>query len=297
MAMNNFLINKANWMAALYGSAKVCTLVDKRQASRRGRYSLVVRHSCFVVFYLSVAMVAPALTLSNSDAKQIGRKIWQNECNGTVAGLASWNEGEDFASLGIGHFIWYPKGVRGPFEESFPKLVSFISRHGAKRPALLLPPNDLSCPWRTRREFLAAQDTPAMKQLRRFLVDTIDLQAQFMVARLQESLPKMLREVAPSDRPKIERRFNKLGTTAQGCYALVDYVNFKGEGVLPTERYRGQGWGLLQVLEATQEASVTEFSRSAEAMLRQRVQNSPPQRKEARWLPGWLKRIHTYTRE
>ena len=53
-------------------------------------------------------------------------------------GLTSWNQGEDFASLGIGHFIWYPKGRRGPFEESFPKLVSFVSKRGANLPTLLL---------------------------------------------------------------------------------------------------------------------------------------------------------------
>ena len=60
-----------------------------------------------------------------SETRRIGKKIWQNECDGTLAGLTSWNTGENFASLGIGHFIWYPKGVRGPFEESFPAFVDF----------------------------------------------------------------------------------------------------------------------------------------------------------------------------
>src|SRR5229473_6825475 len=126
-----------------------------------------------------------AIHLSDAEALRIGKKIWQNECHGTIAGLTSWNEGENFASLGIGHFIWYPKGVRGPFEESFPKLVSFISARGAKLPTLLFVPNDLTCPWRTRAEFLAAQNASEMTQLRRFLADTVDLQAEFMVARLE----------------------------------------------------------------------------------------------------------------
>jgi hypothetical protein len=248
--------------------------------------------------FLCAGATTSAFTLSNADAQRIGKKIWQNECAGTVAGLTSWNEGENFASLGIGHFIWYPKGAHGPFEESFPKLVGFISRHGAKLPNLLLAPNELSCPWQTRREFLAAQETRHMKQLRRFLVDTVDLQAQFMVARLEESLSKMVADAPQAERIRIERRFNDLGSTAQGCYVLVDYVNFKGEGVLPSERYRGQGWGLLQVLEGMQDSpSVTEFARSAEKVLRQRVKNSPPQRKESRWLPGWLNRIQSYTKE
>ena len=38
-----------------------------------------------------------------------------------------WNPGEEFPSLGIGHFIWYPAGVDGPFIESFPRLLAFLS--------------------------------------------------------------------------------------------------------------------------------------------------------------------------
>ena len=168
-------------------AAEACTLVDKRRASRRSRRLLVVRQSCLCLLaaaFMGGGAPLSALTLSDADAQRIGKKIWQNECNGTVAGLTSWNEGENFASLGIGHFIWYPKGVRGPFDESFPKLVGFISRRGAKLPTLLLAPNELSCPWPTRREFLNGQDTAEMKQLRHFLAGTVDLQTQFMIARL-----------------------------------------------------------------------------------------------------------------
>src|SRR5262245_7101067 len=82
--------------------------------------------------------LAQPITLSHSDALKVGKRVWQNECGGTISGLTSWNQGENFASLGIGHFIWYPKGRRGPFEESFPKLVSFVSNRGAKLPTSLL---------------------------------------------------------------------------------------------------------------------------------------------------------------
>jgi hypothetical protein len=58
--------------------------------------------------------MAQAFALSHSDALKVGKRVWQNECGGTISGLTSWNQGEDFASLGIGHFIWYPKGRRGP---------------------------------------------------------------------------------------------------------------------------------------------------------------------------------------
>jgi hypothetical protein len=138
-----------------------------------------------------------------------------------------------------------------------------------------------------------------MKQLRQFLAGTVDLQAEFLIARLQNSLPKMLAEAEPGDRPNVERQFERVARTPQGCYALVDYVNFKGEGVLHTERYQGQGWGLLQVLEqmpADEDDVLKEFSRAAVVVLKRRVANSPPERGEARWLPGWLNRVRGYSR-
>jgi len=244
--------------------------------------------------------LAQGFTFSSGDALKVGKRVWQNECGGTISGLTSWNQGEDFASLGIGHFIWYPKGRRGPFEESFPKLVSFISSRGAKLPALLLAVGHLQpCPWNSRAEFLKAQNTSEMTQLRRFLADTIDLQAEFLVARLDASLPKMLAEAAPVDRTNVQKQFERLTRTPQGCYALIDYVNFKGEGVLHTERYQGQGWGLLQVLEAMQGNSDSdapdEFARAAKVVLTRRVQNAPADHHESRWLTGWLRRVNSYS--
>src|SRR5207253_10641013 len=184
---------------------------------------------------LAFAMVATGLialwpktvtgmAISHSDALKVGKRVWQNECNGTISGLTSWNQGEDFASLGIGHFIWYPKGRQGPFEESFPKLVSFISSRGAKLPAVLLDAGaGNACPWNSRAEFVRAQHSVEMNQLRRFLADTIDLQAEFLVARLEAALPKMLAEAAPAARPNVQQQFERLTKTPQGCYALVDY--------------------------------------------------------------------------
>ena len=241
---------------------------------------------------------AEPVRISDADALRIGKKIWQNESNGTVAGLTAWNAGENFASLGIGHFIWYPQGVHGPFDESFPKLLAFARERGVAIPAWLNQSS--ACPWNSRAEFSGAQNSERMRELRQFLSRTIDLQAEFMVARLQQSLAKMLDEAAPVDRANVERQFARVARTPHGCYALVDYVNFKGEGVLHTERYRGEGWGLLQVLEQMHgsengPSAAREFSSSAAAMLRRRVQNSPPERHEARWLPGWLNRVHSYS--
>ncbi len=251
----------------------------------------------FTGVFMVMATGAFAISISREDARAIGRKVWQNECNGTVSGLTSWNEGEDFASLGIGHFIWYPAGKRGPFDESFPKLVAFFAQQHVDLPSWLLEAK--ACPWNSRAEFTAARESSTMIQLRSLLARTIDLQTQFLVERLQTSLPKMLAETAPENRARVQQQFERVGASANGCYALIDYVNFKGEGVLHTERYNGQGWGLLQVLETmrpNESNTVKEFSRAAMSILRRRVENSPPARHESRWLPGWLNRVNGYSR-
>lgn len=302
MSMKRFIRMEFSRAVVFNSSAAgSATLMDKPHPSRKQEGRARFLTSLAFAWVLAAVPALAVVALSHADALRIGKKIWQNECNGTVAGLTAWNEGEDFPSLGIGHFIWYPQGKRGPFEESFPELVSFMSSRGAKLPKLLLGAGGLPCPWNSRAEFFRAQQTTEMKELRQFLADTVDLQAEFLVNRLETALPKMLGEAALADRENVRQQFERVASTLQGCYALVDYVNFKGEGVLATERYRGQGWGLLQVLEGMTQSgrgqgAVEDFSRSARAVLTRRVQNAPGERNESRWLSGWIHRVNSYTR-
>jgi hypothetical protein len=288
----------ANLVALQVGTAqKVPTLVEKQRSSNQLRAGRFLMTCLLFLSMIEIGRPSAVLHISDSDALRIGRKIWQNECNGTIAGLTSWNAGEDFASLGIGHFIWYPKGMRGPFEESFPKFLTFAREQGATIPDWVS--RAPACPWNSRSEFSSAQNSAPVRELRQFLSRTVDLQARFLIVRLQQSLAKMLDEAATEERPNVERQFTRVASTPHGCYALADYVNFKGEGVLHTERYGGEGWGLLQVLEQMHgtengAAATAEFATAAAAILRRRVQNSPPERHETRWLPGWLNRVHSY---
>jgi hypothetical protein len=300
----SFLIRTADAVAD-FRRAEVNSSTGKGFASSASPRSSAKAGGCRkwrrLIALLWVALVPAALaelSLSHQEAIRIGRKVWQNESGGSLAGLTSWNAGENFASLGIGHFIWYPAGQRGPFEESFPKFVRYAQARGAKLPQFLLGP-EWPCPWNSRTEFVGAESSKPMRELRRFLADTVDLQADFMVERLRKALPKMLAAAPAGERTRIEQQFHRVASSAQGCYALIDYVNFKGEGVLATERYRGRGWGLLQVLARMSgtgdgPAAAGEFAESAAAVLRERVKNSPPQRNEKRWLPGWLNRVATY---
>jgi len=244
-------------------------------------------------FFLAVATVsAEPLRLSDSQAAEIGQRIWKNECAGTISGLTSWNKSEEFPSLGIAHFIWYLEGKRGPFEESFPGMIRFLQSQGHSVAPWMLGP----CPWKSRAEFMADLQGARLKALRSLLADTVADQARFAAMRLEAALPKVLLAASPADRPRIEANFRRVAAQPLGFYALMDYVNFKGEGVAPTERYAGKGWGLLQVLSAMSptDPAMPAFARAADHVLTQRVANSQPARNEAQWLPGWRNRLATY---
>lgn len=240
----------------------------------------------------SLAAQPSTAALSDSQALEIGRRIWKNECAGTVSGLTSWNKGEEFPSLGIAHFIWYPAGRTGPFEESWPGLAHFLKAQGVPVEDWMLG----ACPWKNRDAFMADLDGPRLTALRAMLSKTVAAQARYAAMRMEAALPKMLAATTPAQRAKIQTNFHRVAAEPLGFYALMDYVNFKGEGVNPAERYNGQGWGLLQVLEtmpATGKA-LPEFAKAADAVLTRRVQNAPPARNEAKWLTGWRNRLKTY---
>ena len=228
----------------------------------------------------------------------IGKKIWQNECAGSVAGLTTWNAGEEFPSMGIGHFIWYPAGFKGRFEESWPSFVAFARQRGANLPAVAL---EAHSPWRTKTEFQKDFKSARMTALRNWLAGNVGLQTDFIIARSRAALAKILAAAPASEKKRIEANYQKVSTTSQGTYALIDYVNFKGDGTQVSERYNGRGWGLLQVLGEMKDvpsgaAAATEFAAAAKRVLSRRIANSPPERGEKRWEEGWHNRCNTYGR-
>lgn len=240
-----------------------------------------------------------SIAIDANEAAALADEIWRNESGRDMDKILWWNRGEEFASLGIGHFIWYPAGVEGPFRESFPGLLIFLSSRGVALPGWLADGSPWECPWATREQFMQERTGPKATALRRLLVETMPLQAEFMLARLQSAMGTRATDVPVSRAVVVESRFCALSATPSGRYALVDYVNFKGEGTHPGERYEGEGWGLEQVLmEMDGKQSTSEgFADAAAKVLIRRVHNAPPERHEERWLPGWLRRIDTYRRQ
>lgn len=258
-----------------------------------------------VILFAGCALAAPPVSgggqsagLTASQKNAIGRKIWQNECAGTVEGLTSWNAGEEFPSLGIGHFIWYPANFNGRFSESWPQFVKFARERGARVPAVA---QEAHSPWNSRGEFQKDFQGPRLKSLRSWLAGNVDLQTDYIISRSRAALPKILAAAPASEKARIEANYRKVSSTAHGTYALIDYVNFKGDGTQVSERYNGYGWGLLQVLGGMKDVlpgspAATEFSASAKRILSRRIDNSPPARGEKRWEEGWHNRCATYAK-
>lgn len=235
-------------------------------------------------------------TLTESQLQWLGARVFASECNSRFSCLTSWNEGEAFPSLGIGHFIWYQAGQQEVFEETFPALLDSMQQQGAKLPAWLATLPGRDSPWQSREQFLAETDSGRMAELRQFLADTQSLQVAFITQRLQLQLPALLAADSGASRVQIEERFFAIANSAppHGIYALIDYLHFKGSGLNANERYAQTGWGLLQVLESMQGNDLASFVAAAEFVLERRVRNAPAARNEQRWMEGWRNRARGY---
>lgn len=242
--------------------------------------------------------------LGAADYYWIASRIFDNETRGQTRFLTYWGAGEDFPSLGIGHFIWFPKGVDAPFDESFPTMVRYVrerSNYCSPLPDWMQHLKPFDAPWNSKEAFDGLQQTERMIELREWLVATAPEQAQYIVASFTERWNRL--ELPDGNKERLTQLLQRLLQSSRGMYAVIDYSNFKGLGSNPRERYKGKGWGLVQVLgdmEASgsygNEDLISRFSKAAGNRLTMRVSNSPPERNEIRWLEGWLKRTTAYTK-
>jgi hypothetical protein len=240
-----------------------------------------------------------AVKFGTTPLQVIGQKIYNNETGGDLKNLIFWSENEGFSSLGVGHFIWYPEGKIQRFKQTFPDMIRYLKSNGSNVPEWLFQQIQIGSLWNSREQLEQERDSAKFQALQRLLIETSGLQVAFLFERLDKALPRMLGALHPSSHEPIVRRFNTLKKSPDGLYPLVDYVNFKGEGAVPAEGYKGEGWGLLQVLETMEDTpagpeALEAFARAADTVLTRRVSNSPPERNEQRWLPGWRVRLNTY---
>lgn len=234
-----------------------------------------------------------------SELYGIGDQIFKNETGGRIDQLVHWNLREDFAAMGIGHFTWYPSGRSQRFGNTFPGLLDYLQKNGVQLPAWVQRARFEGAPWRNRAQLMAAKNTPEIKQFSQLLYNTRHLQAKYIMDRAMRAMPKLVKKTPPHLRGQVANNLNAVANSRGGRYVLVDYVNFKGEGLNRTGGYKGKNWGLLQVLEEMRPVSpgqqaLHEFADASMRVLERRVRNSNPSRNERKWLPGWRNRTNTY---
>lgn len=243
----------------------------------------------------SITMILHRLSeLPEQTTEAIAHQIWKNEGNRKEEFLLFWNPLEPFLSLGIGHFIWYPNTEKKIYQEGFPQYLQFVKTQKASMPAWLesLPP----CPWPNREAFLQKKQEPQVQELLQWLSHTTSLQAQFLLHRLQATIIDMWITANQEQKQSLIDNLLFMTSFPQGIYALTDYLNFKGSGLLDSERYQSKGWGLFQALtEMKTDPSlplIDQWTAKTSELLIHRVRNAP--KPEEQFLKGWLQRLSTY---
>ncbi len=209
------------------------------------------------------------LALSESSLQKIAMNMFKNEAGCKIKALNEWDRTEPFPSIGIPHTIWYPKKDRRKYVESFPAMWKFLRQKfrespqdsSIEMPRWLDANNVGPAPWASKAEFDA--DVERVGALTKFLSHpkVVMWQAEFMLARLNNSLAKIVAAAelqTPTRAQAIKSNLTLLLKSDNGILALVDYVNFKGEGVDPNERSGPENisWGLRQVLEGMNHSRV-----------------------------------------
>ncbi len=208
-----------------------------------------------------------ASDLTDDQLLEIGIKIWQNQCGvwdrpGKVThdmkqGITDWEA--DYAQIGIDQCIWYPADQDKIFQEDWPRAAQALKDKGYPIEDWMLG----ACAWNNSEEFFADFNGDRLKSLRKMLAKRAIIieQAHCIATRLDESLDKMKVAIDTESgitegektvlKQMVSDHFYKVATDdyPRGLYALMDYVHFKGEGVLPAETINGVGWGLRQALE------------------------------------------------
>ncbi len=155
-------------------------------------------------------------TLTPYELNKIADQIFRNETGGKLKYLMYWSPRENFASLGYGHFIWYPAGEPQKFDQTFPDMIDYYVKNGVKIPEWLKKQKDIGLPWSSRVEFEKARGSDKrFKELETILINTKALQTKFFFDRVVDAIPEIVQYV-PRDRQKyIKKSYNAVANTTR----------------------------------------------------------------------------------
>lgn len=227
------------------------------------------------------------IKLTPQEIEQVAYKIWTNECGKSneekLRNLMHWSEHEQHISIGIMHFTW-SSSKNSHDRNQFHLLRNYIHQHtGKKLPKSLSGP----CPWKTREQFLKSSRSPLIEMLKEYLLETIPLQAQFLIShRFKRSLQKMyeLNLGTQEQFEHVRMQFYRMLQTPGGLFALVDTLNLSGEKGL---------YNTLIQMTGTEpgEQAIEEYIQARINRFHYLVKKDP---KLEVFLQGWINRVNRY---
>ncbi len=105
------------------------------------------------------------------------------------------------------------------YTQTFPSLLTYFKKHGVTIPKWLEETKEY-CPWKSREEFFADQKSEQMQELRALLANHVYLQTQFIIERLMQSLPHILKHVSIKKRTHIKKQFYRVARSKNGLYVF-----------------------------------------------------------------------------
>ena len=223
--------------------------------------------------------------------EMIAEMLFYNEGKNDNVNLIFWNSKENFASMGIGHFLWDAKSD----SDQFPKFIAYVKQKGIDVPKEF----DGEIPWKSKEELDNARLNGKLEHLYSFLTnpDVMKMQIEYVQQNFVMDLFMTALNMEKSKEANVVKSLRRITQEPMGWYLLLDYANFKGMSSKQVEGY-DVSWGLVEVLYRMDDSGdvFKDFEKSADYVLTNRVKNAPSNKKSAdeEFLPGWKARISSY---
>lgn len=200
-------------------------------------------------------------TVSEDELSSVSQRLYQNITRGDDERIVQWNDQLQSLDLGFG-FVWYPQTSANVSKSTFPKYLQYLQNQGVPLPIWLMNAKELGAPWSSRQSFERSQDDPEIRELRRILKTTKELQALYLLQRLHVNTPKMVQRASGGERERLIYNLQAMQSSKGGLYPLLDYVSFDEQGLSAVlsrmQKQRTDGRVLAAFVESVQDNA--EFS-------------------------------------
>ena len=158
---------------------------------------------------LALTLKCNSHNLTKEQKKVLSQEIWKNETGKKEKFLVFWNPNEEFLSLGIGHFTWYPNGATKIYTQTFPSLLALFQKKDVLLPEWLKKATLNGSPWQNKKEFYDAQkqNDSRIEYLKTLLTNNMSLQVDFIIERLDKSFPNIVKKAPRKKRSNIKKNY------------------------------------------------------------------------------------------